>query len=269
MMIMTENNHSVQDRKIRLNNIFTIPFYHCIGSFRISIKMKPSRMQEFMKTLLSYIFSYKLYIFISFLCGYNYDYKNKFIYLLSRIYCACFIVIICYYVEDILDDNYYILVCFNVYILIFTFFSFIGKQTYLAKYLKETELILKTMNSSLVQHKISLSSLLILFLGLQRLMLTYFVIYKYKYFKLNTYMIFAMTIIYGSLYMPCVSIVLVYDLFWKQIKIFKEMLHFNLIENHSNNKCKMKILKTLIQIYQNILNNMDGTIRVIGGQVLS
>lgn len=232
------------------------------------------RSQLILQSCFSLIFSDDTFLYISFLFGFHFDYKNKIATIISRFYCLCYSACILLHFLIWINARSHVPFFIFTYYFILDALVFLSiahclyrKQVHISKYLKGVKATFGTLKLSPSQMSFSYSALLIQILAISKAILMYHLFIKLKILPSYLHTVFSIMMIDSSSHIPCISIVFVYDLLWKQLKMLREILQYQLIQQNSNFKNKISIVKKFICIYKNIILNMDKVKKHIGTQV--
>lgn len=202
------------------------------------------------------------FVYFSLICGFHFDYKNKLMSLISRIFCILYLAGIVlnfldvYLHRDILSLLLisHILIM-NIVVLMFSIIFYYGKQVFLSNYLNSAKVIFLTMGSPSSHASISVNVILIFFAVGIRYILAYTLISKYKYVPTTFSSIFGTIALYSSIYYLSITISFIYEILWKQFKTLRKLLQDKLHQQY-NIEDKTKHIMKFIHVYKNIIQNM-------------
>lgn len=183
------------------------------------------RTKLFLKSCSHIIFCDKIYLYLSFLFGFPFDCKNRITSIICRLYCLsysiCVIIhfigfVYMYRLDWLFAFIYWIL--FDAYVFILVIYSFFNKQVHILKYLKGAEDIITSLKYTAKQtYYVSYSAILIQLLAIFKIILTYYLCIHTRILPFNLNVLFGVLMLNSSFHIPCISIVLVYDLLWRQL----------------------------------------------------
>lgn len=221
------------------------------------------------------IFSHDTFLYMLFVFGYNFGYKNKYLSTFSRLYCLSYLVCVCHQLKMFLEqyplNDLKIIATFvfefsrNVFVLIFIIITSLTKLEYLAKYFNDAKIIQIVIGSDLVQRSFSFTTAIFLYLVISKVWIV-FVIFQFGIHPFSVEVIFKHALLVSA-YMICMPVVFKYEILWLQLNSLKKMLNIDIKEKNAWKKNNSKILMKFFYVYRNIMRNIDVTSRVIKFQV--